>query len=122
MYTIVGATGGTGGIIATQLQSLGKSVRAVSRSKERLASLIAKGAAPYVLNLVLDEAAMAQAFRGAKAVCAMVPPIPTEIPYNKAGSVMAEAALKSGVSHIVSLSGVGAHLLGAGRALRRKLV
>jgi uncharacterized protein YbjT (DUF2867 family) len=114
MYTIVGATGFTGGAIATQLLSLGKSVRAVSRSKERLASLVAKGAEPYVLDSVLDEAAMVQAFRGAKAIYAMVPPISTEIPYDKAGSVMAEAAIKSGVSYVVSLSGVGAHLQGGG--------
>ncbi len=110
MYAIVGATGFTGGAIAAQLLSLGKSVRAVSRSKERLASLVAKGAEPYVLDSILDEAAMVQAFRGAKAVYAMVPPVSTEVPYDKAGPVMAEAAVKSGVSYVVSLSGVGAHL------------
>jgi uncharacterized protein YbjT (DUF2867 family) len=114
MYAIVGATGFTGSVVATQLLFLGKKVRAVSRSKERLASLIAKGAEPYVLESILDEPAMAQAFRGVEAVYAMVPPVSTEIPYDKAASVMAKAAVKSGVSHVVSLSGVGAHLQGGG--------
>jgi uncharacterized protein YbjT (DUF2867 family) len=114
MYTIVGATGFTGSLIASHLLALGKSVRAVSRSKERLASLTAKGAEPYVLDSILDEAAMANAFRGAKAIYAMVPPVSIEIPYEKAGSVMAKAASQSRVSHVVSLSGVGAHLQGGG--------
>lgn len=109
MYTIVGATGFIGRVVAQKLLAAGEKVRVVSRSAERLALLIAKGAEPFIVDSLLNQDAMIKAFEGAKAAYTMAPPISIEVPYGKVGHVMAQAASKNGVSHIVNLSAIGAH-------------
>ena len=73
MYVITGATGHTGGIVAKTLLGLGQKVRAIGRSADRLESLAAEGAEPFVCDIT-DAATLTKAFSGAKAVYAMVPP------------------------------------------------
>jgi uncharacterized protein YbjT (DUF2867 family) len=114
MYTIVGATGFIGRDVAQRLLAAGEKVRVVGRSGERLAPLVAKGAEPFIVDSFLDQNAMIKAFHGAKAVYTMAPPISIEVPYGKVGDVMAQAASKNGVSHIVNLSAIGAHLYDRG--------
>ena len=76
MYVILGATGHTGSAIAEKLLAKGEKVRAIARSKERLAKLSGQGAEAFVGD-VADSAFLTQAFDGARAVYFMVPPNPT---------------------------------------------
>ncbi len=113
MYVITGATGNIGKPLAEMLLSKGQTVRVIGRSKERLKSLIEKGADPFI-GSVDDSSAMARAFDGAKAIFAMIPPDPTakdtRAHQNKIGEALAKAIVLSGVKHIVNLSSVGAQL------------
>jgi uncharacterized protein YbjT (DUF2867 family) len=70
---VVGATGKVGHELATQLLARGVSVRALGRSAEKLAALAARGA-EAVSPDVHDVKALAEAFRGAHALFAMIPP------------------------------------------------
>ncbi len=73
MYVVLGATGNTGSVVAEALLAKGETVRAVGRSKERLASLVKKGAEAFEANLT-DSAALTRAFEAARAVYFMIPP------------------------------------------------
>jgi uncharacterized protein YbjT (DUF2867 family) len=111
MYVIMGATGNTGAIVAKTLLGLGQKVRAIGRSSNRLESLAAEGAEPFVCD-VTDSAALTQAFTGAKAVYAMIPPSMTSQDYrgdqDKVTNAIAEALGQTAVEYVVSLSSVGA--------------
>jgi uncharacterized protein YbjT (DUF2867 family) len=111
MYVVLGATGNTGKVVALGLLAAGKKVRALGRSRERLQALATKGAEPFVAD-VTDSAALTEAFTGAEAVFAMLPPavaIPDVRGYQErvAGSI-GSAFEKSGVKHAVVLSSIGA--------------
>jgi uncharacterized protein YbjT (DUF2867 family) len=110
MITVVGATGGTGGVVARMLLAAGMQVRAVSRSTHRLAPLTAMGAEAAVIESVLDEAAMTRAFQGAHAVYTMAPPTSSSVPYDMVGRTLARAVSNAAVSYVVNLSALGAHL------------
>ena len=111
MYVITGATGNTGNIIARTLLGLGRKVRAIGRSADRLEALAAKGAEPFVCDIT-DAAALIKAFTGAKAVYAMVPPSMTSENYradqDSVTNAIARAVEEAGVEYVVSLSSVGA--------------
>ena len=111
MYVITGATGHTGGIVAKTLLGLGQKVRAIGRSADRLESLAAEGAEPFVCDIT-DAATLTKAFSGAKAVYAMVPPSMTSQNYradqDSASNAIAEAVEKARVEYVVLLSSVGA--------------
>jgi len=111
MYVITGATGHTGGIVAKTLLGLGQKVRAIGRSADRLESLAAEGAEPFVCDIT-DAATLTKAFSGAKAVYAMVPPSMTSQNYradqDSVSNAIAEAVEKARVEYVVSLSSVGA--------------
>jgi len=111
MYVITGATGHTGRIVARTLLGLGQKVRAIGRSADRLESLSAEGAEPFVCDIT-DAATLTKAFSGAKAVYAMVPPSMTSQNYradqDRASNAIAEAVEKARVEYVVSLSSVGA--------------
>jgi uncharacterized protein YbjT (DUF2867 family) len=109
MITVVGATGGVGSLVARKLLAAGENVRAISRSAERLAQLTALGAEPTIIDSVLDQEAMTLAFQGSIAAYTMAPPTGTNVPYDAAGAVMAEAAAAAGLTHVVNLSAFGAH-------------
>lgn len=111
MYAITGATGNTGRRIAEALLASGEKVRAVSRSATSLEPLVALGAEPFVGSLD-DPVATKQAFQGARAVYAMIPPNYKAENFrayqNQVAESMAQAIEAAGVSHVVSLSSLGA--------------
>jgi len=75
MYVILGATGHTGSAIAETLLVKAEKVRAIGRSKERLAKVTGLGAEPFIGDIE-DSAFLTRAFDGARAVYFMVPPDP----------------------------------------------
>lgn len=111
MYVIIGATGNTGHETANKLLSNGKKVRVVGRNLDHLKPLAAKGAEPFVAN-VMDKDSVRKAFDGANAVYVMLPPNEKAQDFlSDAGQITeayAFAIQKNGVKHAVVLSSVGA--------------
>jgi uncharacterized protein YbjT (DUF2867 family) len=111
MYVVTGATGNTGHIVAKKLLASGQKVRAIGRSAERLQSLVAEGAEPFVGD-VTDKQALTKAFNGARAVYAMIPPhltSPATRAYQEQVSDALAAALAANqVPYAVTLSSFGA--------------
>lgn len=113
MYTIIGATGHIGSKAAEILLARGEQVRVVGRDAGRLAPLKAKGAKTFVGD-ILDTVFLTNAFTGADAVFAMIPPnfsTPDFREYqNDAGRSIVHAIIGSGVRYVVNLSSQGADL------------
>ncbi len=111
MYVVIGATGHTGQETANRLLFNGKKVRVVGRNLDHLKPLAAKGAEPFVAN-VMDKDSIAKAFAGAQAVYVMLPPNEKTQDYlseaDQATEACAFAIEKNGVKHVVSLSSIGA--------------
>ncbi|HLW54449.1 MAG TPA: NAD(P)H-binding protein [Candidatus Angelobacter sp.] len=111
MYVVTGATGNTGKVVAEQLLSQGKKVRAIGRHADKLQVLAAKGAEPFVAELT-DREALTRALSGAEAVYAMIPPNVTTtdvIGYRDQVIAAFVAAIeKNNIKHAVVLSSVGA--------------
>lgn len=111
MFVVTGATGHTGSIIAKNLLKKGAKVRVVGRSADHLKELVAEGAEPFVADLT-DSAGVAKALAGAKAAYVMIPPNISSsdvLGYQRRVSDSFASALKAaGVSHVVTLSSVGA--------------
>jgi uncharacterized protein YbjT (DUF2867 family) len=111
MYVITGATGNTGRRIAEALLAAGEKVRAVSRSAESVQPLVGLGAEPFV-GWLDDPGATEQAFQGARAVYAMIPPNYRADNFrayqNRVADAMAGAIEATGVAYVVSLSSLGA--------------
>lgn len=107
MFTIFGATGNTGSVVANQLLAQGKQVRVVGRDAGKLAQF--KGAEAIVGD-VTDAAVVAKALAGAEGAYLLLPPDnanPDLIARNKRINDNYVAGLKS-VKHVVVLSSVGA--------------
>ena len=113
MYIVTGATGNVGSRVADILLDSGKPVRVIGRSYDRLKSFITKGAMPYVGDMG-DADFLIKAFRGATAVFSMIPrDMRSEnirSHYNKISRSTEKALKESGITHVVNLSSVGAHL------------
>jgi uncharacterized protein YbjT (DUF2867 family) len=111
MIVITGATGNTGKVIAEKLLAAGEKVRVIGRSEEKLQPLVARGAEAFVTDLT-DVDPLTQAFAGATAAYAMIPPnlqAENMRAYQEAVSdALATAIRQSGVKHVVTLSSVGA--------------
>jgi len=111
MYVVIGATGHTGSVIAKRLLAQGKMVRVVGRDAERLSSLVALGAEPFVAE-ISNKKAIAGAFSGAEAAYVMIPPDLANPDYHAYQDQVTEAiasALEKGApGHVVLLSSVGA--------------
>lgn len=111
MYVILGATGNTGAAVADNLLAAGQKVKVVGRSKERLARFAARGAEGVKAD-VCDSVVLKQAFKGARAVYAMLPPnitSPDVRAYqHEATQAIALALEEAGVTHVVTLSSIGA--------------
>ncbi|HLE37617.1 MAG TPA: NmrA family NAD(P)-binding protein [Candidatus Acidoferrales bacterium] len=111
MYVITGATGNTGSGIAEALLARGEKVRVVGRSAEKLERFVQKGAEALSADLG-DEAALARAFAGAKAVYVMIPPDSTSEHWReqqeRQSDALAAALQKAGATSAVTLSSVGA--------------
>jgi uncharacterized protein YbjT (DUF2867 family) len=113
IYVVTGATGHIGRVLSEELLRNGHSLRVIGRSKERLQPLVDLGAQAFVGSLE-DASFLAEAFRGAKAVFAMIPPSFAAENFRKyqgrISDSLIEGIMKSGVSHVVALSSLGAHL------------
>jgi uncharacterized protein YbjT (DUF2867 family) len=111
MYVILGATGHTGSAIAENLLAKGERVRAIGRSKERLAPLARYGAETLEGDAT-DSSFLTRAFEDARAVYFMVPPAPTSDDYRGYQTRLIEAGAKAfeatRVHYAVALSSFGA--------------
>lgn len=111
MYVITGASGNTGSVVANELLAKGQQVRVIGRNESRLRSLVDKGAEPFVADLT-DQAGLRNAFSGAKAVYAMIPPDLSQqdvLTYqSRIREAIAGALEQTGVRYVVSLSSIGA--------------
>jgi uncharacterized protein YbjT (DUF2867 family) len=112
MFVITGANGNLGRKVAETLLAEGAEVRVVSRNAKRLQPLADKGAEAWGGSLQ-DEAFLTEAFRGAAAVFVMIPPNygsdNLRAYQNRIGEVIFTALKNTKVSHIINLSGLGAH-------------
>jgi uncharacterized protein YbjT (DUF2867 family) len=109
MYVVLGATGNTGSIIASSLLAKGKKVRVVGRSEERLQGFVRNGAEAFTTDMS-DVAALARAFRGARAAYLLLPPITSREDQERESDAIAKAVAESGLTHAVYLSSYGAHV------------
>lgn len=113
MFVITGATGNTGSKISEALLAQGKMVRAIARTREKLAVLEKKGAEIAVGGLE-DSAFLAKAFAGAEAVYVLIPPSLTTPDLgayqDRIGETIVGALEESRVKRVVHLSSQGAHL------------
>jgi len=111
LVTITGATGNIGKALADRLLQSGVTIRAVARHAERLLPLTATGAEAHVGDIG-NTAFLTEAFRGADAVFAMIPPnynAPDLRAYHlRLAASLAEALQTAGVSRVVALSSSGA--------------
>ncbi len=113
LYVVTGATGNIGKELALALLKAGKKVRAIGRSAERLQPLVDEGAEAAV-GSVDDAAFLTKAFSGARAVFAMIPPnygaADARAEQRHVAEAYATAIREAGVTHVVHLSSIGAHL------------
>ncbi len=113
MFTIFGATGNTGSVVANALLARGEKVRVVVRSREKGAALAAKGA-EIALGDVLDGASVAAALEGAEGAYLLMPPDPTSKDFVGRGRAIVDhylaALAKHPVRHAAVLSSVGAQV------------
>jgi uncharacterized protein YbjT (DUF2867 family) len=111
MYVVLGASGNTGHVIATNLLASGQKVRVVGRNAAHLQPLAAKGAETFVAD-VTDAGALSQAFQQADSAYVMIPPNPTStdpLGYsNRVSDAIASAVEKAGTRNVVALSSIGA--------------
>ena len=113
MFVVIGATGNTGSAVVQTLLSRKQPVRIVVRSADKGAAWKARGAEVAVASLD-DVQALSKAFEGSKGLYLMVPPnygATAWLSDQQARMDRAvEAVKKSGVSHVVYLSSIGAQL------------
>jgi uncharacterized protein YbjT (DUF2867 family) len=111
MYAITGATGNTGSVVAAKLLERGEKVRVIGRNAARLEGFVQKGAEAFLAD-VTDAVALTNAFSGAQAVYALIPPNPTAADVSgfqeRVSDTLLSAITNSGVGHAVVLSSVGA--------------
>jgi uncharacterized protein YbjT (DUF2867 family) len=113
MYVVLGASGHTGHVVATNLLTRGRKVRVVGRNSLHLQPLASKGAEPFIAD-VCDASALVKAFEPADSAYIMIPPnLTSKDPLGYADRVsdaIFAAAQKSGIKNIVVLSSIGAEL------------
>jgi uncharacterized protein YbjT (DUF2867 family) len=107
------ATGNIGSKLSHILLDRGEELRVIGRSAERLQPFVDRGAEKAVGD-ISDSAFLKNAFHGASAVFALIPPDYSagnfRSFYNEIGANIVEAIQESGVRYVVFLSSVGAHL------------
>jgi uncharacterized protein YbjT (DUF2867 family) len=113
MIAVMGASGHTGRRIAELLLDAGEKVRALGRSREKLAELEKRGA-EVLTGEAADSRFLAGAFRGADGAFTLIPPETTAKDYRARQDTIGEATVsairESGVPRVVFLSSVGADL------------
>jgi uncharacterized protein YbjT (DUF2867 family) len=113
MYTIAGVTGHTGRVVAETLLAKGQPIRVIVRDEGKGAQWKARGAEVSVASLD-DEAGLARALSGAKGAYVLLPPDATTTDFlgsrARVADAVGRAAVNAGLSHLVFLSSIGAHL------------
>jgi uncharacterized protein YbjT (DUF2867 family) len=113
LYLITGATGNIGQRVAKSLLGNGQRVAVIGRDAKRLKPLADEGA-ELLIGSIDDKNFLSQAFQSAKAIFALIPPshtAPNLAAYQNAiGEAQASAVMAANVSHVVTISSVGAHL------------
>lgn len=111
MYTVLGATGNIGSVVARKLLEKGEKVRVVGRNAARLHPFVQKGAEPMISD-VTDSAAVTRALSGARAAFLMIPPGTTSPDYRadqeRTSDAISTAVRNVGLQYAVNLSSVGA--------------
>ncbi|MEP6610983.1 MAG: NAD(P)H-binding protein [Mucilaginibacter sp.] len=111
--TITGSLGNISGSLATALVEAGHQVTVVSSSEKREAAIEALGATAAI-GSVEDVAFLTGAFKGADVVYTMVPQQHDSDDYKgfirKTAKKLADAVKAAGVTQVVNLSSIGAHL------------
>src|ERR1700741_2288437 len=109
VYVVLGGSGNTGSIIANSLLSKGEKVRVMGRDAGRLQRFVRKGAEASTAD-VSDAAALAKAFRGARAAYLLLPPITSREDQERESDAIAKAVKESGLRYAVYLSSYGAQV------------
>jgi uncharacterized protein YbjT (DUF2867 family) len=114
LYTIMGATGNIGHVIAQNLLMNGHQVRAIGRNPKKLAHLKTLGAETFSLENFDDADRLKEAFHKADAVFCLIPPsifVEDEGAYqDDVGEAIKTALKKSKNPYIVNLSSFGAQI------------
>ena len=112
MYTVLGATGNIGSVIAKTLLDKGEKVRVVGRHAGTLQQFVQKGAEAVVAD-VTDVDVLTKAFRDSRAAFLMIPPNMTSPDYRadqeRIGDSISTAVKASGLQYAVNLSSIAAH-------------
>lgn len=113
MFTIFGATGNTGKVVAEKLLDAGRKVRLAVRDASKVKALVDRGAEVVVAD-VLDAKSVAAALAGAEGAYLLAPPDGSSTDFIARNHRVFDnfvAGLRgSSVKHVVLLSSVGAHL------------
>lgn len=117
-YVITGSLGHISKPVVQKLVAAGHTVTVISSSADRKADIEALGATAAIGN-VGDQAFITATFAGADAVYLMIPPTFATIDWQahlrKVGDIYVAAVKASGVTQVVVLSSIGAHMgTGAG--------
>ena len=111
MYTVLGAAGNIGSVIARTLLEKGEKVRVVGRHAAKLHPFVAKGAEPFIGD-VTDAEAMTRAFNGARAAFLMIPPGLQSQDYRadqeRTSEAISAGVKSTGLQYAVNLSSIGA--------------
>ncbi len=112
MYTVLGATGNIGSVIAKALLEKGEKVRVVGRHAGTLQQFAQKGAEAVVAD-VTDVDALAKSFSDARAAFLMIPPNMASPDYRadqeRLSDSISAAVKASGLQYAVNLSSIAAH-------------
>ena len=113
MYTVLGASGNTGSVIARKLLAKGEKVRVFGRHIGKLQQFVQRGAEAIVGD-VADAGILTQALTGARAAYLLIPPGATSQDYrsdqDRTSDVISTAVKNSGLQYAVNLSSFGAQV------------
>ncbi len=113
MFTVFGASGNTGSVVAESLLAEGEKVRVVARARDKVQGLADKGAEVFVGD-VLDASSVVGALRGATGAYFLLPPDLRSDDLVGRNRRIAEGYARAieevGLPHAVLLSSVGAQV------------
>ncbi len=116
MIAIMGATGNVGGKIAALLAKKNEPIRVIARSADRLRPLAGKTVTAFAGD-ANDTEFLVNAFTGADAVFALIPPDPKAPDFMRYADTIGESIARAleivKMKHVVYLSSVGGELAGA---------
>src|SRR5664279_1644385 len=111
MYTVLGATGNIGSVIARALLEKGEKIRVVGRHAGTLQQFVQRGAETVVADLT-DNDALTAALSNVRAAFLMIPPNLTSPDYRadqeRISDAITAAVKTSGLQYAVNLSSIAA--------------